>query len=82
MQRLVIAPHMDDESMGCGGLLAKFPDECTVVVVAAGDETRSREFRSAMEVLGVRRTRELNLSLIHISEPTRPCGTSRMPSSA
>ena len=23
-----------------------------------------------------------NLSLIHISEPTRPCGTSRMPSSA
>ena len=25
---------------------------------------------------------ELLLSLIHISEPTRPCGTSRMPSSA
>ena len=25
---------------------------------------------------------ELQLSLIHISEPTRPCGTSRMPSSA
>ena len=24
----------------------------------------------------------LELSLIHISEPTRPCGTSRMPSSA
>ena len=24
----------------------------------------------------------LRLSLIHISEPTRPCGTSRMPSSA
>ena len=26
--------------------------------------------------------RVLQLSLIHISEPTRPCGTSRMPSSA
>ena len=25
---------------------------------------------------------DLDLSLIHISEPTRPCGTSRMPSSA
>ena len=25
---------------------------------------------------------DLILSLIHISEPTRPCGTSRMPSSA
>ena len=24
----------------------------------------------------------IELSLIHISEPTRPCGTSRMPSSA
>ena len=27
-------------------------------------------------------TRVRILSLIHISEPTRPCGTSRMPSSA
>ena len=26
--------------------------------------------------------RDADLSLIHISEPTRPCGTSRMPSSA
>ena len=26
--------------------------------------------------------KRLVLSLIHISEPTRPCGTSRMPSSA
>ena len=25
MRRLVIAPHMDDESLGCGGLLAKYP---------------------------------------------------------
>ena len=31
---------MDDESLGCGGLLAKHPDECTVVTVASGDETR------------------------------------------
>ena len=27
-------------------------------------------------------TLPVGLSLIHISEPTRPCGTSRMPSSA
>ncbi len=25
MRRLVVAPHMDDESLGCGGLLAKHP---------------------------------------------------------
>ena len=33
MRRLVLAPHMDDESLGCGGLLAKFPTECTVVTM-------------------------------------------------
>ena len=31
---------------------------------------------------GIEFARYTNLSLIHISEPTRPCGTSRMPSSA
>jgi LmbE family N-acetylglucosaminyl deacetylase len=53
MRRLVIAPHMDDESLGCGGLLAKHPDDATVVVVTqSGDERRS-EFARAMELLGV-----------------------------
>jgi N-acetylglucosamine malate deacetylase 1 len=32
MKRLVLAPHCDDETLGCGGLLAKYPDECGVVV--------------------------------------------------
>ena len=32
--------------------------------------------------LGLNREVVQSLSLIHISEPTRPCGTSRMPSSA
>lgn len=59
MKRLIISPHMDDESMGCGGLLAKFPEECTVVVVAEGDETRRREFANAMKTLGVTKTIEL-----------------------
>ena len=31
---------------------------------------------------GFKKVKYLYLSLIHISEPTRPCGTSRMPSSA
>ena len=30
----------------------------------------------------ISRDEAIHLSLIHISEPTRPCGTSRMPSSA
>lgn len=52
---------MDDESLGCGGLLAKFPDECLVVTVAAGDETRTREHAEALRILGV--TRHLALDL-------------------
>lgn len=49
--RLVLAPHADDEVMGCGGLLAKYPDS-VVVVVAAPDGTRMREFLDAKRVLG------------------------------
>lgn len=44
---------MDDESLGCGGLLAKYPGECVVVAVTDGDETRAREHRQAMKILGV-----------------------------
>ena len=53
MRRLVIAPHMDDESLGCGGLLAKYPDESTVVVVTQSGEERRAEHDAAMNVLGV-----------------------------
>lgn len=53
MRRLVIAPHMDDESLGCGGLLAKYPDESTVVVVTQSGEERRSEYEAAMHVLGV-----------------------------
>ena len=38
-----------------------------------------RESRDTQEAL---KKKVEDLSLIHISEPTRPCGTSRMPSSA
>ncbi|WP_085528946.1 PIG-L deacetylase family protein [Kocuria massiliensis] len=61
MKRLIVAPHMDDESMGCGGLLAKYPQECVVVVTARGNETRRREFQAAMSTLGVTEVIELNL---------------------
>ncbi|MGP9693522.1 PIG-L deacetylase family protein [Brachybacterium sp. AOP25-B2-12] len=61
MRRLVLSPHMDDESMGCGGLLAKHPDECTVAVAADSGDVRRREFTQAMAVLGVTRTVELGM---------------------
>ena len=59
MKRLVIAPHMDDESMGCGGLMAKYPDECAVVTVTDSGPVRDGEHARAMEILGVTETRTL-----------------------
>lgn len=53
MKRLVIAPHMDDESMGCGGLMAKYPRECAVVTVTESGSVRAREHELAMQILGV-----------------------------
>ena len=61
MRRLVVAPHMDDESLGCGGLLAKYADECTVVTVADSGEVRAAEHSKAMSLLGVSRTVALGL---------------------
>jgi LmbE family N-acetylglucosaminyl deacetylase len=60
MRRLVIAPHMDDESLGCGGLLAKHPEDATVVVVTESGETRRAEHAAAMEILGVTDSRCLD----------------------
>jgi N-acetylglucosamine malate deacetylase 1 len=59
MRRLILAPHMDDESMGCGGLMAKFPDECDVVTVADSGGVREAEHATAMEILGVTSHRNL-----------------------
>ena len=59
MRRLVIAPHMDDESLGCGGLLAKYPGECVVVVVTESGDERRAEHQRAMDLLGVEDSRSL-----------------------
>lgn len=57
--RLILAPHMDDEAMGCGGLMAKHPDECVVVVMTNSGEVRAREHAEAMRILGVGESRVL-----------------------
>ncbi|BDH61936.1 PIG-L domain-containing protein [Lysinibacillus sp. PLM2] len=64
---LIIAPHADDEVLGCGGLIEKacrLNNEVKVIVVAVGDiththsgekvlaETRISELKEALEVLG------------------------------
>lgn len=51
-RRLILAPHCDDETLGCGGLLAKYPDECVVIVMAQPDDVRAKEFKEAKHFLG------------------------------
>ena len=52
VERVVVAPHCDDETLGCGGLLAKHPENAAVIVLAEPDEVREKEFLRAKEVLG------------------------------
>lgn len=66
--RLVIAPHMDDESLGCGGLLAKRPAGSLVVVVADSGEVRAREHAAALEALGVQDSVRLGFRDGHVGD--------------
>ncbi len=74
---LVVAPHADDESIGCGGLLIKYAKQADVLLLSDGryglnpaipDMTpekvrllRRDEFRNAMEMLGVRKYTMLDI---------------------
>jgi len=60
-RRLILAPHADDEVLGCGGLLAKYPDECVVAVCSIPSETRREEAAAARNVLGYQETHWLEL---------------------
>jgi LmbE family N-acetylglucosaminyl deacetylase len=61
VKRLILAPHCDDETLGCGGLLAKYPDESAVVVVSEPDEVRAKEFQVAKDILRYATARFLRL---------------------
>lgn len=59
--RLVIAPHADDEVLGCGGLLSKYGEESVVAVCSIPSATRREEAARARDVLGYRETHWLEL---------------------
>lgn len=70
---LVIAPHPDDEILGCGGTMARLVDERAEVVVAIATTGQlpafppertalvEREMRQAHEIIGIRDCRFLGL---------------------
>ena len=74
---LILAPHPDDESLGCGGLTAaacdqRRPPEVVFVTDGAGSHPNSRSFppdrlRATREAEATAALRELNLSSEHIA---------------
>lgn len=62
---LIVAPHPDDECIGTGGILSKYTNKCSVIVLTDGCQgqgnqsiencrvQRQSEFRNEMEYLGI-----------------------------
>lgn len=65
---LVLAPHPDDESIGCGGIMALNNEKFKVICLTHGDDPiRKLELKNAMEFLDVE-FEILNLKDKHILE--------------
>ena len=69
---LIVAPHPDDECIGAGGILALYPQMCTVLVLTDGGQgqgdvppekerkIRKCEFYAEMRELGIKRYQMLD----------------------
>ncbi|QOP66232.1 hydrolase [Arthrobacter phage DanielleIgnace] len=62
MKRMILAPHADDEVLGCGGLLAKYPQDCHVVVMCRASPVRFEEHRNAQDILQYKKSTNLGFA--------------------
>jgi len=77
---LILTPHPDDESIGCGGLLLQYAGQCDVILLTDGAKgnrdwseektckVRKKEFQKAMKWLGVTKYGMLNIPDLRLNE--------------
>ena len=54
--------------MGCGGLIAKYPDQCHVLTLADSGPTRTQEHARAMSILGTASFTNLDMPDAHLGD--------------
>lgn len=69
-QILIVAPHPDDETIGCGGLLAGYGAQCSVLLMTDGRQGAPSDYDGKEDICEVRK-RELRQAL-------REAGTDRL----
>lgn len=57
---LIVAPHPDDETIGCGGLMLSYPSQCEILLLTDGRKGYDSRFPTDEDALAEQREKELN----------------------